>query len=105
VGEAGRQRIEGVMCHLGTGGTGYDREHPPYVVFDWDNTSIVNDTEEALLVFQIETFSFRIRPLSLPLCCVPEFPQGHLPRPFATWLVIRWIEMRLSRTLRMTIAS
>lgn len=32
----------------------------PYAVFDWDNTSIVNDTEEALLLYQIETFAFRI---------------------------------------------
>lgn len=58
--EAARQRIEGVMRQLGAGSPGYDRDHPPYAVFDWDNTSIVNDTEEALLLFQMETFSFRI---------------------------------------------
>jgi hypothetical protein len=34
--------------------------HRPYAVFDWDNTSIVNDTENALLLYQIETFAFQI---------------------------------------------
>ncbi|NYF80031.1 phosphoserine phosphatase [Granulicella arctica] len=36
------------------------RFHRPYAVFDWDNTSIVNDTEEALLLYQIETLAFHI---------------------------------------------
>jgi hypothetical protein len=36
------------------------RSYRPYAVFDWDNTSIVNDTEEALLLYQIETFAFQI---------------------------------------------
>jgi hypothetical protein len=47
------------MRLLGAGSPGYDSEHPPHAVFDWDNTSIANDTEEALSHFQIETFSFR----------------------------------------------
>lgn len=59
---AARDRIEGVIRRLGIGSPGYDPNRRPYAVFDWDNTSIVNDTEEALLLFQIETFSFRISP-------------------------------------------
>jgi len=47
------------MRLLCAGSPGYDSEHPPHAVFDWDNTSIANDTEEALSHFQIETFSFR----------------------------------------------
>jgi phosphoserine phosphatase len=33
-----------------------------YVVFDFDNTSVINDVEEALLVYQIETLDFAIQP-------------------------------------------
>lgn len=33
-----------------------------YVVFDFDNTSVINDVEEALLVYQIEHLAFKIAP-------------------------------------------
>lgn len=33
-----------------------------YVVFDFDNTSVINDVEEALLVYQIENLAFKIAP-------------------------------------------
>lgn len=34
----------------------------PYAVFDWDNTAIMNDTEEALFMHQINTLSFKLSP-------------------------------------------
>ena len=36
----------------------YNSSKKPYVVFDWDNTAIMNDTEEALYQYQIFTSSF-----------------------------------------------
>lgn len=33
-----------------------------YVVFDFDNTTVINDVEEALLVYQIENMEFKIKP-------------------------------------------
>lgn len=33
-----------------------------YVVFDFDNTTVINDVEEALLVYQIENLAFKIKP-------------------------------------------
>ena len=33
-----------------------------YVVFDFDNTTVINDVEEALLVYQIENLVFKIKP-------------------------------------------
>lgn len=33
-----------------------------YVVFDFDNTSVINDVEEALLAYQIEHLAFKIAP-------------------------------------------
>ena len=36
-----------------------------YVVFDFDNTSVINDVEEALLVYQIENLVFKIEPKEL----------------------------------------
>lgn len=36
-----------------------------YVVFDFDNTTVINDVEEALLVYQIENMEFKIQPEEL----------------------------------------
>ncbi len=36
-----------------------------YVVFDFDNTTVINDVEEALLVYQIENLVFKIKPNEL----------------------------------------
>ncbi|NCB28288.1 MAG: haloacid dehalogenase-like hydrolase [Clostridia bacterium] len=33
-----------------------------YVVFDFDNTTAINDVEEALLIYQIENLAFKIKP-------------------------------------------
>ncbi|WP_283675456.1 haloacid dehalogenase-like hydrolase [Butyricicoccus sp. Marseille-Q5471] len=36
-----------------------------YVVFDFDNTTVINDVEEALLIYQIENLVFKIQPNAL----------------------------------------
>lgn len=40
----------------------YDEKKKPYAVFDWDNTSIINDVEEALLAYQLENLEFKMTP-------------------------------------------
>ncbi|MGL6064615.1 MAG: hypothetical protein ACRC0S_05985 [Fusobacteriaceae bacterium] len=39
-----------------------ENKEKSYVVFDWDNTSIVNDIEEALFIYMLENIEFRIEP-------------------------------------------
>jgi hypothetical protein len=46
----------------GSGGPNYDPAKPPYVVFDWDQTCIFNDTEEELFRYKIETLNFKMTP-------------------------------------------
>ena len=40
----------------------YNSSKKPYAVFDWDNTCIMNDTEEALYQYQIENLAFKLTP-------------------------------------------
>ncbi|MGN0181463.1 MAG: haloacid dehalogenase-like hydrolase [Candidatus Ornithomonoglobus sp.] len=40
----------------------YDAANKPYVVFDCDNTTVINDIEEALLIYQLENLRFRLTP-------------------------------------------
>ena len=43
----------------------YNSSKKPYVVFDWDNTAIMNDTEEALYQYQIENLAFKLTPAEM----------------------------------------
>lgn len=56
------QRLQAVIGELGSASRNYNAKKRPYAVFDWDNTSIMNDTEEALLMYQINTLSFAMSP-------------------------------------------
>lgn len=40
----------------------YDHNCKPYAVFDFDNTTIINDIEEALLIYQLENLIFSFTP-------------------------------------------
>lgn len=55
-------RIQSVIDQFGSGSKGYDATRRPYVVFDWDNTCIMNDCEEALFMHQISHFNFKLAP-------------------------------------------
>src|SRR4051812_15080809 len=47
-----RHHIEALLARNGLTSPSYSAEKRPYAVFDWDNTSIMNDTEEALFMYQ-----------------------------------------------------
>jgi len=57
-----KQQIENLINRYGKAGDSYDPARPPYVVFDWDNTSIFLDIEEATLIYQLENLLFGFTP-------------------------------------------
>ena len=46
------------ILNYGTGGIHYDREKPPYAVFDWDQTCAHFDVEEAVMHYQLFNLRF-----------------------------------------------
>ncbi|MBP0597477.1 haloacid dehalogenase-like hydrolase [Herbaspirillum sp. LeCh32-8] len=54
----------------------------PYAVFDWDNTSIMNDCEEALLMYQINTLSFKLTPAEFAAVIRQNVPPGPFSKDF-----------------------
>ena len=48
-----KKQIENLINQFGKASKSYNPEKPPYVVFDWDNTSIFLDIEEATLGYQL----------------------------------------------------
>ena len=54
----------------------YNSSKKPYVVFDWDNTAIMNDTEEALYQYQIENLAFKLTPEEMGALVAKNVPAG-----------------------------
>lgn len=57
-----RTRLLALMRAHGRGNSDFDPARRPYAVFDWDNTSIMNDCEETLFLTLINRFAFRLAP-------------------------------------------
>lgn len=68
---ATRARIQAVIDEY----AGQDR----YVVFDFDNTSVIFDVEEALLIYQIENLAFKIDPADLEGVLETQIPDLNSP--------------------------
>ncbi|WP_211466419.1 haloacid dehalogenase-like hydrolase [Collimonas silvisoli] len=78
-GERNHRQLQALLARNGKSSAGYNPRRRPYAVFDWDNTSIMNDTEEALLMYQINTLSFKLSPQELGAIIRQNVPAG----PFA----------------------
>lgn len=72
------QRLSELLLEHGRGATSYHPERPPYAVFDWDNTSVFLDVEEATLVYQLDRFQFHLTPEAFRdalTCGMPDDPE------------------------------
>ncbi|THU05128.1 haloacid dehalogenase-like hydrolase [Lampropedia puyangensis] len=64
---------------MGNTSRDYRADRPPYAVFDWDNTSIFLDIQEALLVYQLQQLAFGMTPAQMDTAVRMNIPQT----PFA----------------------
>jgi phosphoserine phosphatase len=78
-----RQQLESLLGSLGKDSPGYDPARPPYAVFDWDNTSVFLDVEEATLTYQLDHLVFAATPAELE----PALRQGLPDDPEVTALL------------------
>jgi len=60
-----KKQIENLINGYGKAGGSYNPDKPPYAVFDWDNTSIFLDIEDATLIYQLENLIFGCTPAAL----------------------------------------
>lgn len=68
-------RLSTVIAEEGSVSDGYSKDCRPYAVFDFDNTSIINDCEISLMHYMIENMSFRVNPddmFSTITTCIPD---------------------------------
>lgn len=56
------EELDMLLREEGKQGEKYDPACRPYAVFDYDNTTVINDIAQTLLVYQIENRAFKISP-------------------------------------------
>ena len=70
-----RAQIDALIAGNGKGSAGYNTAKPPYVVFDWDNTSVFLDIEEASLIYQLQNLAFGATPAQLEVALRKNIPK------------------------------
>lgn len=55
-------RLDKLITDYGKSSKNYDANNKPYAVFDWDNTTIINDIGEATFTYQIMNLQFKMTP-------------------------------------------
>ena len=55
-------RLAKLIKENGNTSSSYDKNKKPYAVFDWDNTTVINDIGEATFTYQIENLAFKMTP-------------------------------------------
>ena len=60
-----RDQLNKMMALYGNTNPNYNPAKKPYVVFDWDNTCVFLDTQEAAFIYQIENLLFKMTPAQL----------------------------------------
>lgn len=69
--------VAALIARHGVASKSYSAKRKPYVVFDWDNTSIMNDCEEALLMYQINHLAFKLTPAEFSAIIRQNVPAGN----------------------------
>ena len=95
-----REALEALISDYGKSSGNYDPKCRPYAVFDFDNTTIINDIAQTLLVYQIENRAFDIEPeemFGVLTASIPDldadYGNGTTPRSLATDLSRDYAEL------------
>lgn len=70
------RRIQALIDQHGISSKNYKPKKRPYAVFDWDNTCIMNDCEEALLMYQINHLAYKLTPEEFATVLRQDVPNG-----------------------------
>lgn len=71
-----------IINKFGKNSINYDEENKPYAVFDWDNTSIFNDVQEALLIYQLINLKFKMTPDKFSEVITKNIPKTNFKKKF-----------------------
>ena len=69
------KKLSNVIKENGKSSSKYDESAKPYAVFDWDNTTVINDIGEATFTYQIENLGFKMTPEELDKAIRTNIPE------------------------------
>lgn len=72
-----KQRLELLIKKHGHQSPGHNAAKPPYAVFDWDQTCIFNDTQEALFRYMIANLLFKATPEEFKAALQKDVPKDN----------------------------
>ena len=77
-----KAQIEKFLATYGKGSPNYNPAKPPYAVFDWDNTMVFLDVEEATFIYQLENLRFAMTPAQMDKALRMEVPKGNFVKDY-----------------------
>jgi len=72
-----KAQVEKLIATYGKTSPNYNPAKPPYAVFDWDNTMVFLDVEEATLIYQLEHLKFAMTPAQMDKALRMNVPGGN----------------------------
>lgn len=60
--KSNHDKLNALILSEGVRSRSYDADNRPYAVFDFDNTTIINDVEMSLMYYQIKNLRFKLKP-------------------------------------------
>ncbi len=77
-----RAKIEKFLNTYGKNSPSYNPAKPPYAVFDWDNTMVFLDVEEATFIYQLENLRFAMTPEQMDKALRMEVPKTNFAKDY-----------------------
>lgn len=77
-----RTQIDQLLKTYGKDSPGYNPQQRPYAVFDWDNTMVFLDVQEATLIYQLENLRFAMTPEQLDKALRIDVPRTNFNKDF-----------------------
>jgi phosphoserine phosphatase len=77
-----KAQLEKLLNTYGKNSASYNPAKPPYAVFDWDNTMVFLDIEEAVFIYQLENLRYSMTPAQMDKALRVEVPKTNFVKDY-----------------------
>lgn len=77
-----KTELEALLNTYGKNSPNYNPAKPPYAVFDWDNTMVFLDIEEATLIYQLENLRYGATPAQMEAALRKDVPKDNFAKDY-----------------------
>jgi phosphoserine phosphatase len=77
-----KSQMDKFIATYGKTSANYNPAKPPYAVFDWDNTMVFLDVEEAVFIYQLENLRYAMTPEQMDKALRMAVPKGNFVKDY-----------------------